>query len=75
MNSSGLSIAHCNGERSHANNNEDEPISRFLPRFKQTCYDPEMIRGTGRGPKEKSAEELSDNDEREENQKVRTLRD
>jgi len=38
-------------------------------------YDAKMIRWTGRGPKEKSAEELSDNDEREENQKVRTLRD
>ena len=39
----------------------------------RTYYEPEMIRGTGRGPGEKSVEELSGSHEFEQNRGVRTL--
>lgn len=39
----------------------------------RTYYEAEMIKGTGRGPREKSVEELSGSREFEQNRGVRTL--
>ncbi len=39
----------------------------------RTCYEAEMISGSGRGPREKSVEELSGSHEFEQNRGVRTL--